>query len=149
MKIISTFLSIPKRGNLPIENEDSFFFKDSIIEKGYASFAIADGASEGLFSSKWSKLVTINYVKCNEKNFDLQDFLQYSCDAFTAFEKEYIKNRELRRQSKYSPNKTIDIFGKEINSICQLFITADSIMLICCQRNEEGFCLNKTMPYFK
>ncbi|MHA1410022.1 MAG: hypothetical protein ACTSQY_06920 [Candidatus Odinarchaeia archaeon] len=94
MKIFSTSLSIPKRGNQANENEDFFFPWNKITEKKLAIFSIADGASEGLLSSKWSMLLTVSYSNFNKINFDLLDFLKFSIDCFPVVESKFIQSRE-------------------------------------------------------
>lgn len=55
-------LLLPKRGNSDAEYEDFF---DS--DKSCGRFAIADGASQSMFSARWAQLLVEGFVKSPEK----------------------------------------------------------------------------------
>jgi hypothetical protein len=102
MKLISSFLSIPKRGSLPKENEDFFFPHEKEINRERFSIAIADGASEGFLSNLWSKVLTISYVNFDRLDLDVQLFTDFCIDVYNHQRERYIqRRRELNNPLKW------------------------------------------------
>lgn len=96
MKLVSSCFSIPKKGSLPRENEDSFFPHEVEIKRNHLSVAIADGASEGFLSKLWSKILTISYVYFDRTDLDMRQFTDFCIDIYNYQMDTYIQKRKER-----------------------------------------------------
>jgi hypothetical protein len=94
MKALCSYFSQAKKGNLDSENEDSFRPKNILIDAETPSFGIADGSTEGSFSSRWSKILTSNFVDQYDKGKSLKGFFKKSYDNFREWKKEYLLMRQ-------------------------------------------------------
>lgn len=92
MNITINFFSFSKIGNNEEENEDSFYPIEEAFDGNQFTISIADGASEGAFSSKWSKILTETCVKKNGL-IATPEFLDESQNIFEVWKKDYIKKR--------------------------------------------------------
>ncbi len=61
----------PKLGNKPEENEDYLLF-----DSGRMKFAVADGASDSIFSGVWARALVESYVQSNLSLFDDGAFIE-------------------------------------------------------------------------
>jgi len=101
MKLNISFYSTSKLGNKPSENEDAFFPKMCKFEGESFSIALADGATEGLFSSIWADILVKLYVSKNELIKTPQTYIQRAKENFQEWKLEYIKTRETAEKPLY------------------------------------------------
>lgn len=62
--------TVPKQGNDPCECEDSFCVADS-------SFAVADGASDGIYSDVWARILANSYCRETPANWNSDAFSEW------------------------------------------------------------------------
>ena len=94
MKLFISSFSTSKLGNEPSENEDSFFPNECKFEGESFTIALADGATEGVFSSIWAKILVKLYASNSELIKTPQIYLQSAKENFHEWKLEYIKSRE-------------------------------------------------------
>ncbi len=63
---------VPKRGNDPSECEDSFSLGDATF-----AFAVSDGASDGIYSDVWARILTESYCRDNSESWSIDDFSEW------------------------------------------------------------------------
>lgn len=64
---------IPKHGNEPSECEDSFCIREN-------TFAVSDGASDGIYSDVWARILAESYCHETRQHWSSEDFSQWvSC----------------------------------------------------------------------
>lgn len=93
MKLISSYLSVPKRGGHPNENEDFFFPHEKEIIRDRFSVAIADGASEGFLSKLWSRVLTISFVNFDRADMDILQYVDFCIQVYENQREKYIQRR--------------------------------------------------------
>jgi hypothetical protein len=93
MKLISSFLSVPKRGGLASENEDFFFPHETEITRDRFSVAIADGASEGFLSKLWSRVLAISFVNFDRADLDINQYIDFCIQVYNFQKEKYLQRR--------------------------------------------------------
>lgn len=94
MKILITLFSVPKSGNSEEENEDHFHPANDCFKGDEYTVAIADGASEGMFSSVWSKILVELYVSDYNLIKTPKSYFLEAKKRFDKWKSEYIASRE-------------------------------------------------------
>ena len=71
MRIYASPFWLPKEGNSRKEYEDAFFPRErGQIRTTQASFGVADGASEGIFSGWWAQILATSFCQRPDSDFD-------------------------------------------------------------------------------
>lgn len=108
MNIAITSFRLPKAGNAIEECEDwaathprlkigrSYELKDSPL--GYFRFAVADGATEGMFSSKWAEMLAKTFCRTRDSITDLKAVVDKACRDWDSWIQNYLKERERRNK---------------------------------------------------
>ncbi|MHC1743964.1 MAG: hypothetical protein AB9873_13155 [Syntrophobacteraceae bacterium] len=99
MEVFASPFWLPKGGNSLDEYEDAFHLgaKGEVFGDNLP-FAVADGASEGMLSREWAKILVQTF--CRNKDFreNAMSFLERAYRSWNAWIKSYFKRRE--RQNK-------------------------------------------------
>lgn len=108
MNIAFTSFRLPKAGNTieecedwaathpHLENGGSYELNDSPL--GYFRFAVADGATEGMFSSKWAEMLVKNFCRTKDTINDLKTVVDKACRNWDSWIRNYIEKRERRNK---------------------------------------------------
>lgn len=93
MKLFVSTYHLPKEGHTEKEYEDAALTE---VEKGKDivrfNFAIADGATEGMFSKEWANLLVAEY-KSYQKHLDFNGFINNICSYWEQFKVKDIINK--------------------------------------------------------
>jgi len=101
MHVFVKSFRIQKAGNAFEECEDRVYPKvlsgrygENILSKTSLSFAIADGATEGMFSGVWAEILVKTYCRSMNKGAGAFDFLKDAFKAWESWIKDYLNKRE-------------------------------------------------------
>jgi len=95
MQVFLTTFRLPKSGNTSEEYEDACYPERSGDYQGnLLRFAVADGASEGMLSGEWARVLV--KVSCRTLGEDFSGFLERSYRAWQDWERVYLRTREKR-----------------------------------------------------
>jgi hypothetical protein len=87
---------VPKRGNSEEEYEDAFFPEFPRERKGrVARFAVADGASEGMLSGPWAKILVRAFFRAYQRpsRSSARFLLARACDSWETWKAAYLRRR--------------------------------------------------------
>jgi hypothetical protein len=108
MNIVFSSFRLPKAGNALEECEDwaathprleigrSYELKDSPL--GYFRFAVADGATEGMFSSKWAEMLVKNFCRSKNSINDVKAVVDKASRNWDSWMGNYLKERGRRNK---------------------------------------------------
>lgn len=97
MHIRAAVLWQPKQGNRLAEYEDAFYpFQLGEFSAPSLRFAVADGASEGMLSGQWARLLTRDFCRHDPATMQggFSAWLQARHTAWNHFFKKYLQERE-------------------------------------------------------
>ncbi len=95
VRILSTAFFLQKGGNEPTEYEDSFYpAACGEHAAGRLSYAVADGATEGMLSSNWATLLVKLYKRRWLGLEAADDWLAHAYRDWQQFKTDYVRRRE-------------------------------------------------------
>jgi hypothetical protein len=97
---------LQKAGNAFAECEDRAYPKilsgrrgeDKLLSRASVSFAVADGATEGMFSGAWAEILVKAYCRSMGKVAEPFDFLKDAFKAWESWIKDYLNKRKRRNR---------------------------------------------------
>jgi hypothetical protein len=93
-----TLLRLQKAGNAEEEYEDAYCPTENGRREGAElRFAIADGASEGMLSGAWAKILVELHCRFEWAGGSVQKFLESAYGDWKSFTSEYLRGRETRQ----------------------------------------------------
>jgi Protein phosphatase 2C len=93
-----TLLRVQKAGNAEEEYEDAYCPTENGSREGAElRFAVADGASEGMLSGGWAKILVELHCRFDWAEGSLEQFLDRAYGDWKAFNAEYLRGRETRQ----------------------------------------------------
>lgn len=99
MEAFLTPLRVQKAGNADEEYEDAYYPAGNGRREGAElRFAVADGASEGMLSGAWASILVKLHSRFDWTGGSVEQFLQRAYRDWSAFESEYLRNRERRHR---------------------------------------------------
>ena len=106
MDVSAKSFRLPKAGNIFEECEDRVYpkylsgrsGKDTLAGKGLVSFAVADGATEGMFSGAWAEILVKAYCRSTDKSAEPYFFLEKAFKDWGLWIQNYLNER--KRQNK-------------------------------------------------
>jgi hypothetical protein len=87
---------VPKAGNSEEEYEDAFYPEHYMDRRGHVlRFAMADGASEGMLSGPWAKILARSFARASQRPSRASARLVVSraCDSWEAWKAAYLRRR--------------------------------------------------------
>lgn len=88
--------SVPKAGNSEEECEDAYWPERLRERKGHiARFAVADGASEGMLSGPWAKILTRSFCRAYQRpsRSSMRQLIARACDSWETWKSAYLERR--------------------------------------------------------
>lgn len=106
MGVSVRYFRLQKAGNVFEECEDCAYpkilsgrdCKDKLLSGASMSFAVADGATEGMFSGKWAEMLVRAYCRPINKGADPFDFLESAFRAWKIWIRLYLIERNRRNK---------------------------------------------------
>ena len=106
MNVFVRSFRLQKAGNVFEECEDWAYPKilsggggeDKLLSMSSLSFAVADGANEGMFSGEWAKILVKSYCRSMGKGAEPFDFLKNAFKAWEFWIKDYLNKRKRRNR---------------------------------------------------
>jgi len=90
-------LRVQKGGNAEGEYEDAFHPPgNGKVEGAALRFAIADGASEGMLSGAWARILVELHCRFEWAGSSLEQFLERAYQDWRSFKSEYLRDRKER-----------------------------------------------------
>lgn len=90
-------LRVQKGGNAEGEYEDAFYPpRNGRMEGAELRFAIADGASEGMLSGAWARILVELHCRFEWTCSSVEQFLERAYRDWRSFRSEYLRDREQR-----------------------------------------------------
>ena len=97
MEALLTPLRLQKGGNAEGEYEDAYFPAENGRREGTElRCAIADGASEGMLSGAWARILVELHCRFDWTGSSVEQFLETAYGEWRSFKSEYLRNRENR-----------------------------------------------------
>ncbi|MEW6523789.1 MAG: protein phosphatase 2C domain-containing protein [Bacillota bacterium] len=88
---------LPKAGNHPDEYEDAFYpLQDGYYTGEHLRFAVADGASEGMLSEVWARLLVKAFVRHGSSA--AETWLERSFRSWASWQRHYLSARAARKR---------------------------------------------------
>ena len=87
----------PKRGNSEEEYEDAFYPERPGLRRGRtARFAVADGASEGMLSGPWARILVRTFCRATGRptRSSTGQVIARACDSWDIWKEQYLRRRE-------------------------------------------------------
>jgi len=98
MEALLTLLRLQKAGNAPEEYEDASCPNESGRREGAElRFAVADGASEGMLSGAWARILVELHCRYDWTARSMDQFLESAYGDWRSYTSEYLRGRETRR----------------------------------------------------
>ncbi len=98
MEACLTLLRVQKAGNAEEEYEDAYCPTENGRREGAElRFAIADGASEGMLSGAWAKILVALHCRFAWTGGSVEQFLDSAYGDWKSFTAEYLRGRETRQ----------------------------------------------------
>ena len=102
MKIACNLFFLQKGGNVADECEDRAFpsyTRRNYMEYFYSNktfhrFALADGATEGLFSSSWADILVKDFARSHTPSIKLNVVIEKAYEGWSHWIKNHIEQRE-------------------------------------------------------
>lgn len=106
MDVFVRSFRLQKAGNAFEECEDRAYPKilsgrrgeDKLLSRASVSFAVADGATEGMFSGAWAEILVKAYCRSMGKGAEPFDFLEDAFKAWESWIKDYLNKRKRRNR---------------------------------------------------
>lgn len=86
----------PKSGNSEVEYEDAFYPENRWDRKGRSwRFSVADGASEGMLSGPWAKILVRSFCRAPQRptRASARLVVARACDSWEAWKASYLRRR--------------------------------------------------------
>lgn len=95
VKIYASTFWLPKAGNSLDEYEDAFHSgAKGVVFGDQLSFAVADGASEGMLSGEWAKILVLTFCRNKDIQGNAMSFLERAHRSWDAWITNYFQRRE-------------------------------------------------------
>ena len=95
MEVVVTSFWLPKAGNTEEEYEDAFSPTKYGKRMGEVlHFAAADGATEGMLSGNWAKILLETFCRFRKPHANPRDFLEKAYKRWNSWKKNYLDKRE-------------------------------------------------------
>ena len=117
MEALLTLLRLQKAGNAEAEYEDASCPDENGRREGAElRFAIADGASEGMLSGAWARVLVELHCRFDWMGGSVEQFLESAYGDWQSFTSEYLRGRETRN----SPVQWYEEPGFEVGAFSTL-----------------------------
>jgi hypothetical protein len=117
MEALLTLLRLQKAGNAEEEYEDACCPAENGRREGAElRFAIADGASEGMLSGGWARILVELHCRLGWTGGSVEQFLESAYGDWKSFTSEYLRGRETR----HSPVQWYEEPGFEVGAFSTL-----------------------------
>ncbi|HEX9244836.1 MAG TPA: hypothetical protein VGA35_01625 [bacterium] len=98
MEALLTLLRLQKAGNAEEEYEDASCPAENGRREGAElRFAVADGASEGMLSGAWARILAELHCRFGWTGGSVEQFLESAYGDWKSFTSEYLRGRETRK----------------------------------------------------
>lgn len=95
IKTNNTLLWLPKTGNTAAEYEDAYHpLSGGEFSGDLLRFAVADGASEGMLSGQWAKILVNEFCRHDPPTLDIDALLESTHPKWKKWLKHYLQHRD-------------------------------------------------------
>ena len=97
LDIVAGVFWTPKEGNSEAEYEDAFHPQDPRDRKGrILRFAMADGASEGMLSGPWARILVRSFCRASPRPTpsSARQIIDRACDSWETWKAAYLRKRD-------------------------------------------------------
>lgn len=129
MKVFLSHYCAPKSGNADAEMEDAFRPKErGEITSGHLCFAVADGATEGVFSKQWAECLIKCF--CEKVESDIVSLMERALKEWEIWKTNYVLSRN-------EDGRPLQWF-EEHGLIAGAFSTLLGLELVACDDGRHG-----------